>query len=141
LAANGIGVNAQPPQTTLAGVKQATIDELIRMKKECDAWMKKYYPNENDGVCNVVVTGGTEHGSHAVGVCSHGNGYKLDLRLSTRLNEFIEKNYCCRNPRTNQCGLCDVRAGDGALIYKSSTGAIYAKEGDHWDFQANFACP
>jgi len=141
LLANGITVNAQPPQTSLNGVKQATIDETIRMKKECDAWMKKYYQNENNGVCNVVVTAGTENGPHATGVCSHGNGYKVDLRLSTRLNEFIEKTYCCKNPRTNQCGICDVRGGDGALMYKSPTGAIYAKENNHWDVQANFACP
>jgi len=141
LLANGITVNAQPPQTSLNGIKQATIDEVIRMKKECDAWMKKYYPNENDGVCNVVVTGGTENGPHAAGRCSHGNGYKIDLRLSTRLNEFIEKTYCCKNPRTNQCGVCDVRVVDGALIYKSPNGVIYAKEGNHWDVQINFACP
>jgi len=139
LAANGITVNAGPSTTRLEGIKQETIDEVIRMKKECDEWMKKHYKNE--GTCNIVVTGGTEDGPHKSGKCSHGNGYKIDLRLSTRLNEFIEKTYCCKNPRTNQCGICDVRGGDGALMYKSPTGAIYAKEGNHWDVQANFVCP
>lgn len=139
LLANGITVNAQPPQTSLNGIKQATIDEIIRMKKQCDAWMKEYY--KNDGSCNIIVTGGTENGPHAAGRCSHGNGYKIDLGLSPRLDEFIQKTYCCKNPKTNQCGICDRRIGDGALMYKSPTGAIYARESDHWDIQANFACP
>jgi hypothetical protein len=139
LLANGITVNAQPPQTSLNGVKQATIDETIRMKKECDAWMKSYYPNENNGVCNVVVTAGTENGPHATGRCSHGNGYKIDLGLSPRLNEFIEKTYCCKNPRTNQCEICGIRKEDGALLYKASNGTVYAKETtkNHWDVVVN----
>jgi len=137
LLANGITVNAQPPKTSLNGIKQATIDEIIRMKKECDAWMKS--SNGNNGVCNVIVTAGTENGPHKAGACSHGNGYKVDLGLSPRLNEFIEKTYCCKNPRTNQCEICGIRKEDGALLYKASNGTVYAKETtkNHWDVVVN----
>jgi hypothetical protein len=138
LASAGIG--SKTTNTTLEGMKQATVDELIRMKNECDAWMKKYYPNENKGQCNVFITGGTENGPHSnKGTCNHGNGYKADFGLNSRLNEFIEKTYCCK--RGNKCTYCDVRMGDGALMYYSPTGAVYAKESNHWDFQATFACP
>lgn len=132
------GIDAKITNTTLEGIKRETINELIRMKQECDAWMKRYYPNENNGQCNVFITGGTEHGPHRSGYCSHANGYKADIRLSTRLNEFIEKTYC--EKRGNSCVPYDIRSGDGALMYRSPTGAIYAREGDHWDMQANFAC-
>jgi hypothetical protein len=159
LAANGISVNAQPPQTTLAGVKQATIDELIRMKKECDAWMKRYYSNENNGVCNVVVSGGTEHGGYNPNTCSHRNGNKLDFRdrsghiadtrpnKADKLTQFIIETYCCKTDKNRQagfkdgCGPCGIRGQDGAKLYKSPTGAIYALESNHWDMVTRFACP
>lgn len=126
LKANGI--DTKLTNTSLEGIKEGTVNEIIRMKQECDTWMQKYYSQE--GGCNVFISGGTENGPHTSGACSHGNGYKVDLRLSTRLNEFIEKTY----------KFYDIRTRDGALMYKSPTGAIYAKEDDHWDVQVNQLC-
>jgi hypothetical protein len=131
---NGISVNAPPPQTVLHNIRVATIDEIIEMKTICDQWIQRYYPNE--GSCNVVITGGVESG-HRSGLCSHGNVYKLDFGLSPRLDEFIQKNYCCNNSGNNQCNFCYIRT-DGALVYQSPSGGVYAKEGNHWDMVLPF---
>jgi len=73
---------------------------------------------------NVFVTGGTE-GGHTVGSYDHGGGYKFDVRPNNVLD-----NYIIRSGNFTYMGT----RSDGAPQYKSkSTGAIYAKEGDHWD--------
>jgi hypothetical protein len=138
LQKNGIGVKSD--NTTLEGIRESTIAEVIRLKNECDAWMQKWYPNEYKGQnsCGIYITGGTEktkivngkeepaHGSNS----PHYDGYKVDLRLTNRLNEFIEKTYC--NNTGNGC-ISYGKRGDGAIKYKSPNGFEYAKEGDHWD--------
>lgn len=53
---------------------------------------------------------------------SHSNGYKLDYRLNTCLNNYITKHYTYLGLRS-----------DGAKKYKSAAGNIYALEGNHWD--------
>ncbi|MDP3763902.1 MAG: pilin [bacterium] len=95
----------------LAGIRQGTVDEVVRLKQTCSN-------------CNVVVTSATG-GEHASGMCSHANGYKVDLRSQgqgTTLTNYIERNYQQLPNRS-----------DGAKIYRSSTGALYALEGNHWD--------
>lgn len=137
---NEFKIGVKSTNTTLEGIKKEVLNELIIIKNECDEWFKKYYPNEfyksNNG-CYVFVTGGTESGYHSTkGFCTHENGYKVDIALWGRLDEFIEKNYCKKidsnNP--NKCIYYEKRE-DGALLYKSPTGAIYAKEENHWDIQ------
>lgn len=100
------GVNVLP--VILDGVRQGTINEIINLKKSC--------PD-----CDITVTSATG-GVHAPGVCSHGNGWKVDLRISDRLNNFIADNYT-KLPDRN----------DGAQMYRSPRGSLYAKEGNHWD--------
>ena len=68
--------------TSLEGMQEETIAEIIRFKQGCDAWAAARGP------CQVVVTGGTEVG-HAVGQCSHGTGYKFDIRFNSLVDGYI----------------------------------------------------
>ncbi len=77
------------------------------------------------GSNNVFVTAGTEGCGtvHSVGTYSHCNGYKIDLRLNTNLNNYITQNFKKISDRTT----------DGATQYVAPSGAVYALESDHWD--------
>jgi hypothetical protein len=66
--------------------------------------------------CGINVTGGTETG-HASGTYSHWNGYKLDISLSTCLNNYIQGTF----------------TSIGGSQWRSGSGNIYYKEGNHWD--------
>ena len=111
--AAGIGWNALQPQTSFEGIFQATVTEVISLKNGCDAKM---------GNCTVIVTGGTESG-HASGVCSHGTGYKFDVRLNDKLTNYVKTTFTPSGTRS-----------DGAALYTNSgSSSIYALEGDHWD--------
>lgn len=70
--------------------------------------------------CEITVTGGTERG-HAGGPYSHWNGYKLDIAPTACVDRAIR-----RYPPAG------VRR-DGARLYRSSDGALFAREKDHWD--------
>ncbi len=71
--------------------------------------------------CAINITGGTETG-HASGTYSHWNGYKVDIPLSTCISNYITSHYAYAGIR-----------GDGAAMYKSPSGNIYARESSHWD--------
>ncbi|MFF0725073.1 hypothetical protein [Streptomyces sp. NPDC004134] len=71
--------------------------------------------------CALNITGGTETG-HAGGTYSHWNGYKLDYSLGTCVNNYVTGNFAYIGVR-----------GDGAPMYQSGSGNIYAREGNHWD--------
>ncbi|MFG2088678.1 MULTISPECIES: hypothetical protein [unclassified Spirillospora] len=70
--------------------------------------------------CEITVTGGTERG-HASGTHSHWNGYKADIAPGRCVDRAIK-----RYPSAG------VR-GDGAELYRSPGGALFAREKDHWD--------
>jgi hypothetical protein len=72
--------------------------------------------------CAVLITAGTETG-HAGGTYSHWNGYKLDYHPYSCVSNYITSAFTNIGPR----------AGDGAAMYKSGSGNIYAHEGNHWD--------
>jgi len=94
----------------VAGLKQGITNALNNLKQACGS------------VCNVTITAGTD-GTHHPGEYSHSNGYKADLRLDNGLNSYITSHYTDIGTRS-----------DGAEMYKDpSTGAIYAREGSHWD--------
>lgn len=42
--------------------------------------------------CAITITGGTETG-HASGTYSHWNGYKIDIRLDTCINNYIRNSF------------------------------------------------
>lgn len=98
------------PGAHLDGVRQRVVNEVVDLKQDCD--------------CTVVVTEGTG-GSHAEGTYSHANGYKVDLRSSREgeeLTRYVIENYEPIGTRS-----------DGANMWQSPRGAIYALESDHWD--------
>jgi hypothetical protein len=71
--------------------------------------------------CAINVTGGTETG-HASGTYSHWNGYKLDISLYSCIGNYITSRFAYIGQRS-----------DGAALYKSAAGNIYARESNHWD--------
>jgi hypothetical protein len=93
--------------TSLDGIRHNTLNGIITLKKASG--------------CPITITGGTEVG-HAGGSRSHGNGYKLDISLNGCLNHYITTKFHYIGKR-----------GDGAAMYKSSAGNLYAHEGNHWD--------
>ncbi|MFC5287972.1 hypothetical protein ACFPM7_13000 [Actinokineospora guangxiensis] len=66
--------------------------------------------------CAINLTGGTETG-HASGTYSHWNGYKVDFSLSTCLNNYIQGTF----------------TSIGGSKWRSGSGNVYYKEGNHWD--------
>jgi len=100
--------------TSLDGIQQSTIDGIIFFK--------------NDSRCEIVVTAGTEIG-HAQGVYSHETGYKLDIRMTQSVTDFIKTHFIYLGPRSF----------DQAIQYDDGKGNIYAQElhaggiNDHWD--------
>ena len=66
--------------------------------------------------CAVNLTGGTETG-HADGTYSHWNGYKVDFSLSSCLDNYIQGTF----------------TSIGGSKWKSGSGNIYYREGNHWD--------
>ncbi|KAG4071922.1 hypothetical protein HA402_006083 [Bradysia odoriphaga] len=94
--------------TSLEQIRRNTIDSGVIILKEASQ-------------CDITITGGTEVG-HGTSTYSHYNGYKLDYRLNTCLNDYITKRYTYLGIR-----------GDGAKKYTSAAGNIYALEGNHWD--------
>lgn len=92
--------------TSLEGIQQDTLDHIVSVGQACN--------------CAVTVTGGTEDG-HAAGTFSHGNGFKIDLRLTDELNTYLMENL----RRAGKRGSHDR--------YVDACGNEYVLEGDHWD--------
>ncbi|MBI4159956.1 hypothetical protein HY504_02220 [Candidatus Wolfebacteria bacterium] len=111
---------------SFAGVRQSTIDEIIALENQMRANLVRYggpgFASNPTGY--IFVTSVTE-GNHAPGGESHATGHKIDIRLNPTLNRFIEVNYSRIGTRS-----------DGAPLYQSPRGSIYAREGDHWDVLA-----
>ncbi|WP_205314857.1 hypothetical protein [Nonomuraea lactucae] len=93
--------------TSLDLVRTGTIARIIALKQA--------------STCPIMVTGGTEVG-HSPGRFSHGKGYKLDISHNACIDRYIHHN----SERTG------VR-GDGAALYRSPSGTLFADESDHWD--------
>ena len=93
--------------TSFEQINQDTITGIITFK--------------NANGCAVNITGGTETG-HASGTYSHWNGYKVDISFSTCVSNWITSRYTYIGLR-----------GDGAPMYQSPAGNVYAKESSHWD--------
>ncbi len=68
--------------TDLYGMKAATIEEI------------KYIDEKTKG--QVLVTGGTEHGPHAIGAYSHGSGHKVDIDDTSNVTDYVENNFIRR---------------------------------------------
>ena len=122
LLANGIGVNNTTPCpagmkfqdykaahngqgcTSLEGIKQSTLDAVVAFKNACG--------------CLITITGGTELGHTA----SHASGDKVDIDATPQVTSFIRSKYTLAGTRD-----------DGAILYRSPNGTIFADEGNHFD--------
>ncbi|TEB35033.1 hypothetical protein FA13DRAFT_1788632 [Coprinellus micaceus] len=69
----------------------------------------------------ITITGGTEVG-HASGTYSHYNGYKVDIRHTTTLDNYIKTRFTKIANR-----------GDGYPQWQAASGNLYCDEGNHWD--------
>ncbi|OLT30419.1 hypothetical protein BJF79_39030 [Actinomadura sp. CNU-125] len=96
----------KPTCTSFTGLRWETLEGLLRFAAKSD--------------CKIVVTGGTERG-HAPGRHSHYNGYKIDIATGACVDREIE-GYDRKGVRS-----------DGAKLYRSPEGGLYARESDHWD--------
>jgi hypothetical protein len=96
-----------PSCTSLEGVRRGSVEGLIAFRRQSK--------------CRIIVSGGTEIG-HARGRYSHWNGYKIDVLPNKCVNRFIHS-------RFRNVGM----RGDGAELYRSPRGVVYADEGHHWD--------
>ena len=96
-----------PTCTSFEQVNLTTIQGIITLKSASG--------------CAINITGGTETG-HASGTYSHWNGYKLDISLSSCINGYITSAFTFVGYRS-----------DGAALYESAAGNVYAQEGNHWD--------
>ena len=96
-----------PTCTSFEQVNQSTIDGIVTLRGASG--------------CAINITGGTETG-HADGTYSHWNGYKVDVTPTTCVENYIYTYFTYIGDR-----------GDGAPMYESAAGNIYADEGNHWD--------
>lgn len=99
--------------TSFDGMRSDTVNGVITLKQASG--------------CAVNVTGGTEVG-HAGGPYSHGTGYKADISDYACVSGYITGTFTYTGTR-----------GDGAALYESAAGNVYAREGNHWDI-TYFSC-
>jgi len=97
-----------PSCTSYDGILSGTVDGVITLKKA-------------SGVSSLIITGGTEVG-HASGTYSHANGYKVDVRHSTSLDNYIHTAFTKIADRA-----------DGYPQWQAPSGNLYCDEGSHWD--------
>ncbi|KAF9318220.1 hypothetical protein BG003_011614 [Podila horticola] len=103
-----------PNCTSLEGVLSGTVDTVIAFKGY-------------SGCSSLVITGGIETGHGNGPGKTHWNGYKLDVRHSSCLDNYIH----------NSFAVAFVRS-DGARCWKAGgSGNLYCDEGSHWDIIFN----
>ncbi|KAG5640836.1 hypothetical protein DXG03_006876, partial [Asterophora parasitica] len=86
--------------TSYSGILSGTVDGVITLKNA-------------SGASSLIITGGTEVG-HAGGTYSHANGYKVDVRHSTVLDNYIKSAF---KKIANR--------GDGYPQWQAASGNIY----------------
>ncbi len=105
--------------TDVGGMQQATIQQVINLSNKCGG----------SGGCGMTVTGGNEPG-HAAGTYSHGNGYKVDLRLGTAMDGVIQ----------SLKKVADRTGDSPGSTWIDSCNNQYVEESDHWDVTVYAAC-
>uniref|UniRef100_A0A0W0G2D6 Peptidoglycan-binding domain 1 protein n=1 Tax=Moniliophthora roreri TaxID=221103 RepID=A0A0W0G2D6_MONRR len=104
----GCTTKSNPSCTSYDGILSGTVDGVITLKNAA-------------GLSSLLITGGTEVG-HASGTLSHANGYKVDVRHQTQLDNYIKTTFTQIANR-----------GDGFPQWRAASGNIYCDEGSHWD--------
>ncbi len=117
--------------TNVGGLKETTIQQIIALNAVCS------------GGCGMTVTGGSEPG-HAAGAnpataYSHGNGFKVDLRLGTGMDSWIQNNLISVGQRVGDSG---GPAWTDSCTKGLSAGSQnqYVQESDHWDIRFTSGC-
>lgn len=105
--------------TDVGGMQTATIQQVLNLSAKCGG----------SSGCGMVVTGGNEPG-HASGPHSHGNGYKVDLRLGTAMDGIIQK----------LTRVADRTGDSPGPTWVDSCNNQYVEESDHWDVTVYAAC-
>ncbi|KAF7782099.1 hypothetical protein Agabi119p4_1475 [Agaricus bisporus var. burnettii] len=113
-SSGGCTTQSNPTCTSYSGILDTTVAGVITLKQAA-------------GVSSLVITGGTEVG-HASGTFSHANGFKVDVRHSTGLDNYIKGTFTRIANR-----------GDGFPQWEAGSGNIYCDEGNHWDI-TYFTC-
>ena len=93
--------------TSFSQVRQTTITGIKTLKSASG--------------CAVHITAGTEAG-HASGTYSHWNGYKLDIRHYSCIDNYIKTRFT----------YVGYIPGWG-YQYRAASGNLYTDEGNHWD--------
>jgi len=118
-----ITVNGPASQTSLSGLRPATLDGLLLLWTACNQLVKM-------ATCSFVITGGTESGHNESGPYTHANGYKLDLRPNAELNDAIYNLF----PQVNNQGpACLQNPLPINVSCYGIDGNTYRYEGDHLD--------
>jgi hypothetical protein len=123
MASNGSLCGGTPPScTNVNGMQKATIDQVIAIAKAVGSTKENQY---------VVITGGTEPG-HACGNKSHQLGFKVDLRPTDAVNNYL------KNP-TMYAG--ERSGGEPGPIYLDKCRLnTYVFALTHWDITVNSTC-
>lgn len=139
----GISINKEPCSehgaencTNVGKLNQTVIDEVIKLKQDCDA---------EKSSCEVVITGGTEYWLHGQGG-NHRNYTAVDLSLGdTNLNSFIRSkttvsgnnSWCHGAFKYSKLFLCDEKASDRHwhVDLRSSGGGSQQTSGDLIKFE------
>ncbi|KAG9102781.1 hypothetical protein FRC06_001145 [Ceratobasidium sp. 370] len=106
-SSGGCTSKSNPTCTSYDGILSGTVNSVITLK--------------NASGCAITITGGTETG-HASGTYSHANGYKVDIRHNTCIDNYVHNSFTKIANR-----------GDGYPQWQSAAGNIYCDEGTHWD--------
>jgi hypothetical protein len=96
----GCTTKSNPKCTSYSGLLSGTVNGAITLKGACD--------------CTVVITGGTEVGHSTSGTKRHDNGFKLDFKKNTKLNNYIKNSFTKIANR-----------GDGFPQWRSAAGNTY----------------
>ncbi|HEX5430291.1 MAG TPA: PASTA domain-containing protein [Patescibacteria group bacterium] len=130
LAVYGITVNkadctdpAQTNCTSLDHTLEATIQEIIKVTSACDISLGG---TGTTNKCGVVVTGGSEAG-HESGVCSHANGFKMDMTGNNSLTSYIENNFTADGARGG------THAGEQFSDPSITSSFVLETTPAHWD--------
>ncbi|MFA6006485.1 MAG: hypothetical protein WC764_02010 [Candidatus Paceibacterota bacterium] len=114
LNSGGISINAQPPQTIVAGLGQQAVDGLL------------YFHNQAG---SFTVTGGTEGGHQTHGTQNTYTENNVDIGKGTGLDTFIENNKISTRPGTNGT-IYKLKDANGQNIECMD-------EGNHWHCMFN----
>ncbi|MGI5352930.1 hypothetical protein ACQEU8_32825 [Streptomyces sp. CA-250714] len=101
-SSGGCSDRNNPSCTSFEQLRSETADGAITLKQASG--------------CAIRLTGGTETG-HASGTYSHWNGYKLDMSLTSCLDNYVTRTF----------------TSIGGSKWKSPSGNVYYREGNHWD--------